>query len=214
MCFSEIATTFGYTSSMSWMLTWLALWSLALGVPNLLFWLRGITYQKAPWSFTLFFLGMGAVTWEVYHSVFLSYIADWNVLHIATFIGVAAVWFISPWWYRRKDNDAVTRWQYQLPKFSELLFQQIVFLGGLLTFGVSPFRFAATFFVMHLVLMVLMEWRFASLFVAGSLVGGMTFAYLHLQGMYGFIVACLVHVLFYIAFHDAIAALYVRRDSA
>lgn len=111
------------------------------------------------------------------------------------------LWIFIPRIYKNDYYTKKERLSYQLPKFSEVLFQQLCFLGGFLTCGVSPLIFGLGFFIVHLPLVFFIRHKFAFFTTTSSLIEGVVFAYLHFSGLMGFLIALCTHIFFYIFSH-------------
>lgn len=185
-----------------WILTWLLFWFTVMGLPNYLFKKYKITYYENSWQHTLFFITSSVLLFWVYKSYLPSYFNEFNLTHLITTLVLFLFWIFVPFWIYKDDYyEKTERFNYQLPKFFDIIFQQLCILSGLLTFGVSPFVFGVMFFMVHVPILILIPKRFMLLPVFGSLVGGIIFAYLQSQGLSRILIALFIHLLFWLIAH-------------
>lgn len=188
----------------TWIIIWLIFWSSALGITNYLFKKHGVTYYEKSWQHTLFFILLSLTLFVVYQDQFFIYFNDISLWHFMVVLFLFILWLSVPKLYKNDYYAKKERFGYQLPKFFEILFQDICFLGGLLTFGISPTMFGLVFFVVHIPAIFLLPKKFALLPISGSLFGGLIFAHLQSQGVFGFLVALFIHLLFWATLHYAL----------
>lgn len=185
----------------AWIIIWLIFWTAGMGIPNYLFKKYKITYYEKSWQHSLFFLVLIALLFITYKNQFSEYFTSVSSEQIVFFLLLTIIWFVAPAFYQKDYYTKTERMRYQIPKYFEVLFQDICFLGGLLTFGISPGLFGLVFFLVHLPAVFLLPKRFALLPILGSLVGGLIIAYLQVAGVSGFLLALLVHLLFWFLLH-------------
>lgn len=185
----------------TWIIIWLFFWTSALGITNYLFKKHGITYYEKSWQHTLFFIALCLILFAVYQNQFLVYFNNLSWYHFLTALLLFTLWLSAPNFYKNDYYAKKERFGYQLPKFFEILFQDICFLGGLLTFGISPTMFGLVFFLVHIPAVFLLPKKFALLPIFGSLFGGFIFAHLQIQGISGFLIALFIHLLFWATLH-------------
>lgn len=181
------------------MLIWLIFWIAGIGLPIYLFKKYQITFHQKSWQHTLFFIFLIILLFAVYqhpYSAYFNNLPSYS-LPLIFFLFLLFVSASYPNDYHTKQE----RFGYQLPKFFEIIFQQLCFLGGLLTFGVSPIIFGLIFFAVHTPFVFFVSKKFALFVTAGSLVGGVVFAYLQLLGVWGLMISLFVHLLFWHVFH-------------
>ena len=187
--------------NISWIIIWLFFWVSALGITNYLFKKHKITYYEKSWQHTIFFIALSLIFFVVYQDQFFVYFSDLSLWHLIAVLALFIIWLFVPSLYKNDYYAKKERFGYQLPKFFEILFQDICFLGGLLTFGLSPVLFGLIFFVVHIPVVFLLPKKFALFPIFGSLFGGLIFAYLQSQGILGFLVALLIHLSFWSTLH-------------
>lgn len=185
---------------------WLTFWILVMGVKDYFFKKYKITYYQYSWQHTLFFIISLALLFLVYKSNFVNYFSNQYLLVIFSLVILFILWLIAPKFYKNDYFTKRERFLYAVPKFFEILFQQFGFLAGLLTFGLSPTLFGLVFFVIHIPVLFFIPKKFALFFISGSLFGGIIFAYLQSLGVNGFLLAVLIHILFYIGFHAVLSS--------
>ena len=175
-----------------------------MGITNYLFKRYKVTYHEKSWQHTLFFIALCLILFGVYQNQFLVYFNNLSFYHFFTILLLFILWLSAPAFYKNDYYAKKERFGYQLPKFFEILFQDICFLGGLLTFGISPTMFGLVFFIVHIPAVFLLPKRFALLPIFGSLFGGIIFAHLQIQGISGFLTALSIHLLFWATLHYAL----------
>ena len=185
----------------AWIIIWLIFWAAGMGIPNYLFKKYKITYYEKSWQHSLFFLVLTTLLFITYKSQFGEYFASVSWEQIVFFLLLTIAWLVAPAFYQKDYYTKKERIGYQIPKYYEVLFQDICFLGGLLTFGISPGLFGFVFFLVHLPAVFLLPKRFALLPITGSLVGGLIIAYLQASGVSGFLFALFVHLSFWFFLH-------------
>jgi hypothetical protein len=188
----------------TWIIIWIVFWFSVMGLPNYLFKKYKITYYENPWKHTLFFFFSIVMLFAVYQNVYAVYFNTFSSYHLLVVCCLFLVYLFVP---VACHNEYYTKKEllgYQLPKFFEILFQQFCFLGGLLTFGVSPIMFGILFFVVHVPAIFLLPKKFALFPIIASLAGGLVFAYLQSYGISGFLIALSIHLLFWASFHHAL----------
>lgn len=189
----------------TWIIIWLFFWVSALGFTNYLFKKYNITYYEKTWEHTIFFIFLSLVLFIVYQNQFLIYFKDFSLWNLIAVLLLFIIWLFVPNFYNNDYYSRKERFGYQLPKFFEILFQDICFLGGLLTFGISPTMFGLVFFIVHIPSVFLLPRKFALLPIFGSLFGGLIFAHLQSQGIWGFLVTLFIHLLFWSTLHYALS---------
>jgi hypothetical protein len=190
---------------MNVIIIWLILWFGVMGLPNLLFKKYKITYHENSWSHTIFYFLSILVLFLVYKNPFYIYFSDLTLGFKLILLSLFVLWLVIPTIYKNDYYaNRMERFRYQLPKFFEILFQQFCFLGGLLTFEISPLSFGLVFFAVHIPVIFVIPKKFALFFTFGSLFGGLIFASLQSYGVNGFLLSLLIHLLFYIIFHYAL----------
>lgn len=185
----------------TWIAVWIMLWGIVMGFPNYLYKKYKITYYKYWWQHTLFFLFFNVILFIFYQNPFSVYFNNFSIYNLLIILGLFLLYFFIPATYK---NNVYTKKEilgYQLPKFFEILFQQLCFLGGLLTFGVSPITFGILFFVVHIPVIFLLPKKFALFPITASLAGGFIFAHLQSYGINGFLISLSIHLLFWLVFH-------------
>jgi len=185
---------------------WLTFWILVMGVKDYFFKKYKITYYQYSWQHTLFFIISLALLFLVYKSNFVNYFSNQYLLVISSLVILFILWLLAPRFYKNDYFTKTERILYAVPKFFEILFQQFGFLAGLLTFGLSPTLFGLVFFAIHIPVLFFIPKKFALFFIGGSLFGGIIFAHLQSLGINGFLLAVLIHILFYICFHTALSS--------
>ncbi len=188
----------------TWIIIWLFFWISALGTTNYLFKNHNITYYEKSWQHTTFFIVLSLILFTVYQNQFFVYFKYFSLWHLMAILLLFILWLFVPTLYKNDYYAKKERFGYQLPKFFEILFQDICFLGGLLTFGISPAMFGLVFFVVHIPAVFLLPKKFALLPIFGSLFGGFIFAHLQIQGISGFLIALFIHLLFWATLHYAL----------
>ncbi|MDQ5954267.1 MAG: hypothetical protein QG583_195 [Patescibacteria group bacterium] len=186
--------------NIEWIIIWLVFWGAVMGGVNFLFKKYKITYYQYPWQHTLFFLFAIGTLCLVYKEYFINYFKDMPPYFIPVIFLLFISWIAIPRFYKNDYFIKTERTNYQVVKFFEILFQQLAFLGGLLTFGVAPFVFGLVFFLIHLPTALFIPKGVAVVFTSGSLIGGIIFSYLQSQGLWGFVLSLLVHITFYLVF--------------
>ena len=187
-----------------YIIIWLFFWISGLGLTNYLFKKHKITYYEKSWQHTLFFIILCLILLIVYQNQFSVYFNNLSLYHFLIGLFFFILWLSVPALYKNDYYAKKERFGYQLPKFFEILFQDICFLGGLLTFGISPTMFGLFFFAVHIPAVFLLPKRFALLPIFGSLFGGIIFAHLQSQGIIGFLVALFIHLSFWATLHYAL----------
>ncbi|MEK7495083.1 MAG: hypothetical protein AAB603_00635 [Patescibacteria group bacterium] len=188
-----------------WIIIWLFFWISSMGLINYLFKKHKITYYKKSWQHTLFFIILSIILFVVYQNQFLIYFDDLSFYHLMVVLFLFILWLFVPILYKNDYYAKKERFGYQLPKFFEILFQDVCFLGGLLTFGISPVIFGLVFFIVHIPGVFLLPKKFALLPIISSLFGGLIFAYLQSQGILRFLTALFIHLSFWASFHYALS---------
>ncbi len=184
-----------------WIILWLFFWASGMGLPNYLFKRYKITYYEKSWQHSFFFIFLSIIVGIVYQEQFTTYFKDISFYQIATVIFLLTLWLFVPRLYFNDYYSKNERLRYQVPKFFEIFFQDICFLGGLLTFGVSPITFGLIFFLVHIPVLFFLPKKFALLPITGSLAGGIIFASLQSKGINGFLIALFIHLLFWSTIH-------------
>ena len=187
-----------------WIIIWLIFWISALGITNYLFKRHDITYYEKSWQHTLFFIVLSLALFFVYQNQFFVYFSNISWDHLLIVLVLFILWLFVPTLYKNDYYTKKERLSYQLPKFFEILFQDICFLGGLLTFAVSPTTFGLIFFVVHIPAVFLLPKKFSLLPIFGSLFGGLIFANLQSHGVSGFLIALFIHLSFWAILHYAL----------
>jgi hypothetical protein len=177
-----------------------------MGVKDYFFKKYKITYYQYSWQHTLFFVFSLALLFFVYKDYFINYFDNQYLSLISSLFILFALWLLAPKFYKNDYFTNKERFLYAIPKFFEILFQQFGFLAGLLTFGLPPTLFGLVFFAIHIPVLFFIPRRFALVFIGGSFLGGIIFAYLQSLGENGFLLAVLIHFLFYICFHCALSS--------
>ncbi|MFZ2523370.1 MAG: hypothetical protein WAW92_03200 [Minisyncoccia bacterium] len=185
----------------AWIIIWLFFWVSGLGITNYLFKKHNITYYEKSWEHTLLFIVLSIILFIVYRNQFSVYFHNFSLPYLLTIILLFVLWLSVPTLYKNDYYTKKERFGYQLPKFFEILFQDICFLGGLLTFGISPIMFGLFFFVVHIPAVFLLPKKFALLPIFGSLFGGLIFAHFQSQGILGFLIALCIHLSFWAILH-------------
>jgi len=185
----------------TWIIIWLLFWISSLGFINYLFKKHKITYYEKSWQHTLFFIILSLILFVVYQNQFFLYFNDFSFYHLMVVLFLFILWLFVPILYKNDYYAKKERFAYQLPKFFEIFFQDVCFLGGLLTFGISPVMFGLVFFVVHIPAVFLLPKKFALLPIISSLFGGLIFAYLQSQGISGFLATLFIHLSFWASFH-------------
>ncbi len=176
-----------------------------MGLPLYLFKKQGITFHQRPWQHVTFYLLSLVTIGIVYKHSFFSYFNNFPSYYFLLILVPVLFWFIVPMIYRNDWFSKKERFNYQLSMFFNIVFQQFCFLGGLLTFGVSPLVFGFVFFIIHLPFVFFVQKKFAILVTVSSLAGGLIFAYLQSLGVYGFLVSLTVQLLFWSVLHFSLS---------
>lgn len=189
---------------LTWIIIWLTFWTSALGITSYLFKKHKITYYEKSWQHTAFFIALSLILFVVYQNQFTIYFQDFSLWNFITILVLFGLWLSVPKLYKNDYYAKKERFGYQLPKFFEIFFQDICFLGGLLTFGISPTMFGLVFFFVHIPAVFLLPKKFALLPIFGSLFGGLIFAHLQSQGITGFLIVLFIHLSFWAILHYAL----------
>src|SRR3989344_5435193 len=184
-----------------WIPIWLLFWAGALGVTNYLFKKHKVTYYENSWQHVLFYIVFTLILFVAYRSQFSVYFSDLSLYHVLTVLFLFVGWIFVPALYKNDYYSKKERLGYQLPKFFEVLFQDLCFLGGLLTFGISPTMFGLVFFIVHIPTIFFLPKKLALLPILSSLFGGLIFAHLQSQGISGFLIVLFIHLLFWAVLH-------------
>jgi hypothetical protein len=176
-----------------------------MGIPNYLFKKHKVTYYENPWQHTLFYALSIVALFVVYRSMLFTYFSSTSYGFIITILSIFILWLILPKFYKKDYFTRGERLRYQLPKFFEVLFQQVCILAGLLTFGMSPFIFGLIFFTIHIPSLFFIPKKFALFFTGGALFGGIIFSQLQYLGIQGFLLSTSIHLFFYIVFHYSLS---------
>jgi hypothetical protein len=184
------------------------MWFGIMGLPNYLFKKYKITYYKKPWQHVLFYIFSIIILFIIYKDFFSMYFNKLSVYFFLAILFLFLFWIFIPSTYKNDYYLKKERFHYQLPKFFEIMFQQLCFLGGLLTFGVSPVVFGLVFFVAHIPMVFLISRKFSLSVIAASLIGGLIFAYLQSQGILGFLTSLSLHLAFWLVFHNILSRQY------
>lgn len=193
---------FGIIKSMNtWIIIWFIFWTSTLGLPIFLFKKYKITYYEKSWQHTLFFMSALVILIIVYQKFFTVYFKGVSKYSILIVLFLFLMWLLIPATYQNDYYTKKERFNYQLPRFFDIFFQQLCFLGGLQTFGVSYLTFGLIFFAVHIPLVFFVPKKFAMVVVTLSLVGGLIFAYLQSRGVQGFIFSLSIHLSAWIVFH-------------
>lgn len=190
----------------TWLLIWLVLWFGVMGLPVYLFKKYGVTLYQKSYQHTFFYILSILLLLVVYNRFYQVYFQNLSIYSLLIVAGLCIFWLLVPRIYKQDYYTTAERFRYQVPKFFDILFQQLCFLGGLLTFNISPFMLGVIFFLVHLPGVFFLPTKFALFVSAGSLVGGLVFAYLQSQGVPGFLIALTIHLFFWIAFHYSITS--------
>jgi hypothetical protein len=172
-----------------------------MGLPNYLFKKHKITYYQKSWQHTLFFISLSLILIFVYQIPFFAYFHSLSIYSLLIVLSLFLLWLFTPVLYKNDYYTKQERFGYQVPKFFEILFQQLCFLGGLLTFGFSPAMFRVVFFIVHLPMFFFVSKKFALVPIIGSLVGGLVIASLQSLGIIGFFISLFIHLLFWTTIH-------------
>lgn len=187
------------------MVTWLVFWFGGMGFPMYLYKKFRITFYRYSWQHALFYTFLLVMLYVVYWDYYSVYFNSVSIYHLSIVIVLFLVWIFIPILYQNDYYTKDERRAYQLPKFFEIVFQQLCFLGGLLTCGLSPIIFGLIFFAVHVPFFLYIRKMFALFFTAFSLFGGVIFAYLQSVGIAGFLIALYIHVAFYVLAHYALS---------
>ena len=196
-----------------WIIIWIVFWFSVMGIPNYLFKKHKVTYYERPWEHALFYIVSMVVLFVVYRDILFSYFNAISYSFVATIFSILILWLVIPKLYKKDYFTKEERLHYQIPKFFEVLFQQVCILAGLLTFGVSPLIFGLIFFAIHLPSLFFIPKKFALIFTGGALLGGIIFSQLQYQGIQGFLLSISVHFLFYIVFHYSLSRMHFLGDT-
>ena len=190
-----------------WIIIWLFFWICVMGLPIYLFKKYKITLYEKSWQHTIFYIFSLLVLLIVYRNYFADYFSE---LPLYPLIAVLLFfWFFISVKYKNDYYSEEERFNYQLPKFFEIVYQQLCFLGGLLTFGTSPVVFGLIFFAVHTPFVFFVPKKFAFFVTGGSLGGGLIFAYLQSQGVLGFLISFFLHLSFWFVFHYMLTKKYL-----
>lgn len=189
-----------------WLLIWLVLWFGAMGLPLYTFEKYGLTFYKQTYQTTLFYMCCITILFAIYHNFYFIYFKNLPVYTPLIILTQFFAWVILPRIYKQDYYTSTERLRYQVAKFFDILFQQLCFLGALLTFNISPLALGVLFSLVHLPGVFFLPTKFALFVSAGSLVGGLLFAYLQSEGVTGFLIALTIHLFFWIAFHYTITS--------
>ncbi len=184
-----------------WIIIWLVLWITVIGSPLLLFKKYKITFYEKSWQHTIFYILSLGLLYFVYKNPFYVYFQNLSLGYILIPICLFLLWFFMPFLYQKDFYTKQERARYQIPMFFNILFQQLCFLGGLLTFGISPTAFGLVFFIIHMPMIFFVPKKFALIAISGSLIGGILISYLQSLGFAGFLISFLVHLLFWGSVH-------------
>lgn len=176
-----------------------------MGVPLYLFKKYKITYYEKSWQHTLFYILSLAVLFAVYGQPFFNYFSQISAPILVSLLCIFLFWLVIPIFYKNDYFTKKERLQHQIPKFFEILFQQLCFLAGLLTFNVSSIIFALIFFIIHIPIIFFLHKKLALVFITGSLVGGLIFAYLQPMGVLGFLFSLSLHLSVYLVLYYALS---------
>ncbi len=196
-----------------WIIIWLVFWFSVMGIPLYLFKKHKITLYENSWQHTLFYISALVILLIVYRYSFFVYFENLPNSFLLSILSLFLFWILAPLAY---SNDCYTkeeRFRYQIPKFFEIIFQQLCFLGGLLTFGFPPLVFGLAFFIFHIPGIFFLPKRFALLPMFGSLAGGLIFAYLQSMGVSGFVSSLALHLLFWIVLSYVLSKNYFPVDA-
>ncbi len=185
----------------TWVIIWLAFWISVMGFPLYLFKKRNITQFGNCWPYTAFYIFSIFVLCLIYKNVLFNYFVSFSIYNFLIVLFLLVIWLLTPLVYQKDYYTKKERFGYQLPKFFDILFQQLCILGGLLTLGFSPIAFAALFFAVHAPGLFFLSKKFAMVVTTGSFLGGFIFASLQLLGIKGFITALTIHLVFWLIFH-------------
>jgi len=184
-----------------WIIVWLIFWFGVMGSTVFLFKKYKITYYEKYWQHSIFFILSIVILLIIYKQAILPYFNQISTCNLVAFLSMIILWFVVPRFYKNDYFTKEERLQHQMPKFFEVLFQQLCFLGGLLTFGVSPIVFGVTFFIVHLPNFIFLPKKFAMFPTISSLFGGLIFSYLQSKGVSGFLFSLSLHLLSYLVFY-------------
>ena len=185
----------------TWILIWLLFWIIGMGLPNYFFKKYKITYYEKPLLHTIWYLTGLLLLFFTYKNYLYTYFREISHEYFLILFGLLFIWLFIPKFYKKDYFTKIERFYYGIPKFFEILFQQIGFLAGLLTFGLKPHIFGLVFFLIHIPIAFFIPKKFALIFTVGSLLGGFIFSSLQIQGIKGFFIGLLIHLVFYIIFH-------------
>ena len=181
-----------------WIIVWILFWFSVMGVPLYLFKKHKITLYENSWQHTLFYISALVILLIVYRYSFSVYFANLPNSFLLGILSLFLFWILAPFAYQNDYYTRKERFKYQLPKFFEIVFQQLCFLGGLLTFGFPPLVFGLVFFIFHIPGIFFLPKKFVFFPIFGSLAGGLIFAYLQSMGVSGFVSSLALHLLFWI----------------
>lgn len=180
---------------------WLVVWGIFLGLPQLAYKLKGnnFLYQNKPYLYTIWFL-IGIIVSSIFYKKYLlNYFQDnYTLLVIGILLIVVFYICIKTKNIHSSEKKEKYNISFKIPKIFEILFQQVTFLGGLLTFNLNPIVYGLLFFLIHIPLVFLLPKRFSHSFIIGSLFGGIIFAFLQSWNMFGFLLTVFFHFTFYI----------------
>ena len=188
-------------------ITWLLFWIGVMGLPIYVFKKYKVTLHEKTWQHTIFYIFSLVILLIVYKDYLYSYFNNLSLYYLLVILFL--FWFYISVSYKNDYYTRKERFNYQLPKFFEILFQQLCFLCGLLTFGVSPIIFGLVFFAVHTPFVFFVPKKFALFVICGSLIGGLVFAYLQSLGVLGFLAALIIHLLFWFVFHYILTNKYL-----
>jgi hypothetical protein len=191
---------------LTWLLIWLVLWFGVMGLPIYVFKKHGVTLYQKSYQHTVLYVAAILVLFAVYGHFYRLYFHNLSFYQTLIILTLCILWLWAPRAYKQDYYTKAERLRYQIPKFFDILFQQLCFLGGLLTFNISPLALGVLFFLVHLPGVFFLPKKFALFVSIGSLAGGLLFAYLQSQGVIGFLTALTIHLCFWIAFHYTITS--------
>lgn len=180
----------------------LLLWAIGWGVSYLV--LRrmfGLSYNENSFVISTWYLIITLISAYIYRNEIFNYFKNidntgWVMFVLIFIIGLIYYLGIAP----KINNENINKFANMfLSKFSELIFQQIIFVLLIISLNNNPIYFMFFVFAIHLPLFFAMKKSYAKVYTFSSIVGSIVFFYFIVNFQNGIFLSLLIHLSYYIA---------------
>ncbi|MCR4328172.1 MAG: hypothetical protein NUV53_01510 [Patescibacteria group bacterium] len=193
-------TVISQSSTMIQFISLLVLAFIFWGVPSILYGKFKVLYIDHPFAHIIWH-GLGVfIIILSFKTRVAEYFSEISQVHISALLVITLLWMLVPILYKRFQTEYLTtkeRIAYQPTKYSEIVLQQMVVLGGLLILDWNWFMFGLVFFSLHVVAVLFLPKKAFWSTAPASLLGGFSFAFLQSLGVAGFLASFSLHLSFY-----------------